>query len=472
MGRVAIGTLLRETYLIERMLGTGGMGEVYEATHRRLSGRYAIKVLLRELASQPDAIARFRREAELTSSLRHPNIVQVIDFNLMDDGAPYLVMECLDGVDLGTRLVEQGPMSLTVALPLVKQIASGLAAAHARGIVHRDLKPQNIFLVRIEGEEHEEIAKVLDFGISKMKSAAKSVTQDFAVIGTPQYMSPEQALGKIDEIDHATDQFALGAITYEMLTGRPAFTGDDPLAVMYQVVNVVPEPLVSGTDGRGPSAVEAVLLKAMAKKKKERYGSVTEFSRALAAAAVAEGAALPGLREATLTPAPAVAFSSPLLAAERPVRTPTTFRTAVGELSARARRPRLTVAVAAGALALVGLVGLLSFKGRSVPKAPAVRAAAPAPPRPPATLIERLAPVSAPEEAILGPVPEPVVVPEAPRRRGSRGSRGQSAQATSRRDRASEHERQPAPVVNEAPAPQPPPAPPKPASDLVKGDDL
>src|SRR3954470_7718351 len=204
MGRVATGTLLRDTYLIERLLGTGGMGEVYEATHRRLSGRYAIKVLLRELASQPDAFARFRREAELTSSLRPPNIVQVIDFNLMDDGAPYLVMEYLDGVDLATRM-EKGPLPLSSVLPLIKQIASGLGAAHARGIVHRDLKPQNIFLVRIEGEDHEEVAKVLDFGISKMKSAAKSVTQDSAVLGTPQYMSPEQALGKIDEIDHATD---------------------------------------------------------------------------------------------------------------------------------------------------------------------------------------------------------------------------------------------------------------------------
>jgi serine/threonine-protein kinase len=499
MGRVAEGTLLRDTYLIERLLGTGGMGEVYEATHRRLSGRYAIKVLLREMASQPGAFARFRREAELTSSLRHPNIVQVIDFNLMDDGAPYLVMEYLDGVDLATRL-EPGPMSPSAALPLIKQIASALGAAHARGIVHRDLKPQNIFLVRIEGGDHEEIAKVLDFGISKMKSAAKSVTQDATVLGTPQYMSPEQALGQIDEIDHTTDQFALGAIAYEMLTGRAAFAGDDSLSVMYQVVNGEPAPLLGANAGRGAAALQAVLFKALAKKKSDRYSSVTDFARALAAAAVDDEPLVRGRVEPSPTPAPTMAFGYPLpspsvervtggpsiepVAGEPPRRTPTTFRTAVGELSARPRRSRTTVAAAGGALAVVGLVGLLSLRGRPAP--PRVRpvAARPtvapaAPPRAPALpsveipaspAAAELPPAELPQEqAALPPALDLVAPPDGPHRRGSRGSRGAGA----RRERAGEHERPappPAPaVVNVAP---PPPPPPKPPSDLVKGDDL
>jgi len=457
------------------------MGEVYEATHRRLSGRYAIKILLRELASQPDAITRFRREAELTSSLRHPNIVQVIDFNLMEDGAPYLVMEFLDGVDLATR-IERAPLSLSAALPLVKQIASALAAAHARGIVHRDLKPQNIFLVRIEGEEHEEIAKVLDFGISKMKSAAKSVTQDSAVIGTPQYMSPEQALGKIDEIDHATDQFALGAITYEMLTGRPAFTGDDPLAVMYQVVNGAPASLMSANAGRGVAAVESVLWKALSKKKAHRYASVTEFSRALAAAALGDEAFATGLGDISLTPMPTMAFGFPPPAEEgAPVepmsRTTTTFRTAVGELSARPRRKGMIKAVAASVTGLIGLVllvGLLSFGGRSAPPkarpAAVTRSAVVVPlPSPPARPVEVPAPSLPAAEEATPPEPEPVAAPEEPRRRPlARGSRGHGA----RREKVAERE-PPALLAAPAPVPPPPPAPaPKPASDLVKGDDL
>jgi serine/threonine-protein kinase len=481
------------------------MGEVYEATHRRLSGRYAIKLLLRELALRPDAFARFRREAEITSALRHPNIVQVIDFNLMDDESPYLVMEFLDGVDLATRL-EQGPLSLSVALPLVKQIASGLAAAHARGIVHRDLKPQNIFLVHIEDEDREEIAKILDFGISKMKSASKSVTMDAMVLGTPQYMSPEQALGRIEEIDHATDQFALGAITYEMLTGRHAFSGDDPLAVMYQVVNGTPAPLAAASAGRGAAAIEAVLLKAMAKKKSDRYASVTEFVRALAVAASGAKEISSGQYERFLTPAPTMAFghvpaganpvdspgAEPALtamaaepAAQTVPRTPTTFRTAVGELSARPRRTSRIVAAAAGVMALAALASLLVFSGRPVrikpgisPPAPAA-AARPAPPPTPAPVeapaalpaVELVAPLDPPSEARAASEGSP--------RPGPRRARGHATPSWSAPRRPMTDNVQPTgsvPAASEATVPPAPPVPPpkpaKPASDLVKGDDL
>jgi serine/threonine-protein kinase len=497
MGRVRPGTLLQETYCIERLLGTGGMGEVYEATHRRLSGRYAIKVLLRDLALRPDALARFRREAEITSALHHPNIVQVIDFNLLEDGSPYLVMEFLEGVDLATRL-EQGPLSLSATLAVVKQIAAGLAAAHGRGIVHRDLKPQNIFLVRVEGEDREEVAKVLDFGISKMKSASKSVTLDAAVLGTPQYMSPEQALGRIEEIDHATDQFALGAITYEMLTGRQAFVGDDPLAVMYRVVNEAPDPM-GGKDGaRGPTALEAILRKAMSKKKRDRYATVSEFARALAAAANGVVEISSARSELVLTPAPTMAFGHAPAVAEpadspgtEPAeaaadaaptirRTPTTFRNAAGELSARPGRTGRIVATAAAVVALAVLMGLLTLSGRPVPvragSSPPKKVAArptppPAPPPPPVEAPAPLPVVEAPEP--LEPPSGPPQARDGALRIGARRGRGHAGlTSVSRRAVTASAPLASTPAVAPSPQPVPPPPPPKPASDLVKGDDL
>ena len=498
MGRVSPGTLLQGTYCIGRLLGTGGMGEVYEATHARLSGRYAIKLLLRELALRPDAFARFRREAEITSALRHPNIVQVIDFNLMDDESPYLVMEFLDGEDLATRL-EQGPLSLSATLPLVKQLASALAAAHSRGIVHRDLKPQNIFLVRVEGEDREEIPKILDFGISKMKSASKSVTIDAVVLGTPQYMSPEQALGRTEEIDHTTDQFALGAITYEMLTGRQAFVGDDPLAVMYQVVNGTPAPLVA-KGGRTAAALEAVLFKAMAKKKGDRYATIHEFARALTAVASDAGEIVTGQYDRSLTPAPTMAFGhwtaatsegdspavepgappseAPAPAVQPAPRTPTTFRTAVGEMSPRPRRTSKILVVAGAVVAAATLIGLLAISGRPVPvkaSLPSASSRAAALPRPAPAHEEAIAPAPAVEVATPIEIPiEPTVAPEepprpAPRRRLAGLPSGQRRGAVAT---AAPVVPAPAAQVPTAPPTAPAPPPPKPASDLVKGDDL
>jgi serine/threonine protein kinase len=212
--------LLADTYRVSRLIGVGGMGEVYEATHDRLVGRYAVKVLSSEIRSRADVFQRFRREAEVTSGLRHPNIVQVLDFNVTPDGDPYWVMEYLDGIDLCAELERVGPMPPNRVLDLVGQIASALAAAQDHKIVHRDLKPQNLFLVRLPGEERE-IVKVVDFGISKVREATTKLTQDSAIIGTPQYTAPEQAQGQAALIDERTDEFALAAITYELFTRWP-----------------------------------------------------------------------------------------------------------------------------------------------------------------------------------------------------------------------------------------------------------
>ena len=267
------------------------MGEVYEATHDRLAGKYAVKVLLAEMVSRAEVFQRFRREAEVTSGLRHPNIVQIVDFNVTPEGHPYLVMEYLDGVELAAEIHRTGAMPVSRVLNIVGQIASALTATHTHKIVHRDLKPQNIFLVRLPGEERE-VVKVVDFGISKVREATTQLTQDTAIMGTPQYMSPEQALGKVALIDHRTDEFALGAIAYELLTGSPAFHGENAPTILYQVVHEEPEPMQAMVPNMSP-AVAAVVSKALSKALQDRYPTVLEFHRELERAAGLGTSAVP-----------------------------------------------------------------------------------------------------------------------------------------------------------------------------------
>jgi serine/threonine-protein kinase len=277
------GTILQSTYEIVRTVGAGGMSEVYEARHSRLPGRFAVKILKAEVAPGSIAWQRFRREAEIASSLRHPHIVQVIDFHHTDDGVPYLVMELLEGEDLSVTLARQGRLSPARVRGIVDQIASALGAAHGQGVVHRDLKPQNVFLTAVgEGAQSRDFVKVLDFGISKVRTAATLTGE--SLIGTPRYMAPEQAQGRQDDIDGRTDEFALGAIAWEMLSGAAAFDGgDDVPATLFRIVNEPPAPLGS-PPGENGAAIEAVLLRALAKRREDRYLTVAELALALAAA--------------------------------------------------------------------------------------------------------------------------------------------------------------------------------------------
>jgi eukaryotic-like serine/threonine-protein kinase len=283
-GSWAGGVLLADTYLLGRPISRGGMGEVFEATHARLPGRYAVKILLPELSGNREAFARFCREAEVMSELRHPNVVQIFDFNTTPDGRPYFVMEFLEGRDLETRLNEGGPLPLPFAVRVVDSVASALAAAHAHGIVHRDLKPANIFLVTVDGQP-DELVKVLDFGISKVRAAGTLLSTPSDVLGTPPYMSPEQARGATHLIDGRTDQFALGAITYRMLTGHDPFVGSDIASLLYQVVHQDPPPLARHVPPSWDTrALQAVLDKAMAKDPGQRWAGMLEMARAFEAA--------------------------------------------------------------------------------------------------------------------------------------------------------------------------------------------
>jgi serine/threonine-protein kinase len=237
-----VGAVLGETYRIQALIGRGGMGAVWAAEHLRLPGKHvAVKVLLDAAAGGDEMLQRFRREAEIASRLGHPNIVEVLDFNTLPTGQPYIVLEYLQGETLAGRLAN-GRLQLDETLAITRQIGSALQAAHRAGVVHRDLKPDNVFLCTPE-EDMPTKVKVLDFGISKIRGSQSLRTQDAILMGTPQYMSPEQATGKNTTVDARTDVFALGAIVYEMLGGQPAFAGGSLAEVVYRVVHGEPTPL-------------------------------------------------------------------------------------------------------------------------------------------------------------------------------------------------------------------------------------
>jgi serine/threonine-protein kinase len=280
------GTILGDSYRVVRRVGFGGMGEVYEATHVRLPGRFAVKILLPDLLANPEAFARFCREAEIMSELRHPNIVQIFDFNAAADGRPYFVMEYLDGRDLEARLAEAGQLPLPTTVRIVGAVASALAAAHAHGVVHRDLKPANIFLGAVDGQA-DQLVKVLDFGISQVRSAAdRRLSQPHHVLGTPPYMAPEQVRGARDAVDGRADQFALGAIAYRMLTGCDAFRGEDTPALLYHIVHESAAPLADHLPSNWDSRpLQAVLDRALAKQPEQRWGGMMELARAFEDAA-------------------------------------------------------------------------------------------------------------------------------------------------------------------------------------------
>jgi len=277
---LSIGIVLQGTYRILRPLAEGGCGEVYLAAHTRLPGRFAIKLLHRSLARDNDAMTRFRQEAEITSSLRHPHIVQVFDFNVTDNGVPSLVMELLEGKRLSQRVAADGALDPMIAIDIIEQIASALHAAHARGIVHRDLKPENIMLLGGAGVGN--FVKVLDFGISQA-SWRPRLTDGERVAGTPQYMAPEQACGLREQIDHRSDQFSLAAIAYTLLTGREPFRGENPIAVLYEVVHTDPA-LPSQIVPTLGVEVDAVVRRGLAKASADRYPNVLAFAGALRAA--------------------------------------------------------------------------------------------------------------------------------------------------------------------------------------------
>jgi eukaryotic-like serine/threonine-protein kinase len=342
--------LLADRYEVGRLLGTGGMAEVYEGRDRLLARRVAIKVLLGELGQDPSFLARFKREAQAAASLSHPNVVAVYDTGVQDS-THFIVMEYVEGRTLRDLLRIGGPPPPERAALIAADVCNALAAAHARGLIHRDVKPANVMLTP------DGTVKVMDFGIARATSS-DTITQTHAVIGTAQYISPEQVEGR--EVDARSDLYSLGCLLYEMLTGRVPFAGESPVSIAYRHVREDPVP-PRRINPRIPPALEAITLRAMAKHPANRYQTAAELradlERALAGRPLAAAPAPVGGFDG---PAPVTQAMPPLPYGYQPGGHPDEL-TAGGYAGRPKRRGRvaavvlslLTVLLAAGAFAVV-----------------------------------------------------------------------------------------------------------------------
>jgi serine/threonine protein kinase/tetratricopeptide (TPR) repeat protein len=254
-------------YEILSKLGEGGMGVVYRAHDQKLDRFVALKFLPREMSADPAVRKRFMQEARASSALDHPNISTVHEIGETPEGGLFIVMPCYEGETLSERL-ERGPLEVAEALKIAAEVANGLSRAHDQGVIHRDVKPGNIMLVA-DGP-----AKIMDFGLAMIAGASR-LTQDGTMLGTAAYMSPEQAQGA--EIDSRTDVWALGAVLYEMLSGRSPFEADHHLAIMYSIMNEEPEPLSTEMTGI-PFEVEQLVSKAMEKESDKRFQTAREMA--------------------------------------------------------------------------------------------------------------------------------------------------------------------------------------------------
>ena len=273
------GMVLDGKYALTRMLGQGGMGEVYEARHTKIGRRVAVKFLHGQFAKRPEVSRRFENEARAAGEVEHENIAGVYDVGVLPDGTQYLVMEFLDGEDLDRVLRREHRLPFPRAVDLVLQACRGLAVVHPRGIVHRDLKPANLFLTR--RANGGDLIKILDFGIAKLRrpEGDSSATETGVALGTAYYMSPEQARGERD-IGARSDVYALGVILYELLSGRRPHDGTSLLQILHQILTQPPTPLEEACPGLPPGLYQ-IVRRAMAANAADRFAGVNELAEAL-----------------------------------------------------------------------------------------------------------------------------------------------------------------------------------------------
>ncbi|MBA3395799.1 MAG: serine/threonine protein kinase, partial [Deltaproteobacteria bacterium] len=359
------------SYVIERELGRGGMGAVYIGVHQVLGRRAAIKVLLPALSQRDDLVQRFFTEARAITAIQHASIVDVYDFGTAADGSAYIVMEYLEGESLAARLRTRGRLPIPQALAIARQIATGLAAAHAVGVIHRDLKPDNIFLVPDPEVIGGERAKLLDFGVAKLVAADSTSVKTMTgmLLGTPQYMSPEQCEGA-REVDHRSDLYSLGCTLFQMVCGRLPFVSAGIGGVIGMHLHM-PPPKLRTYAPHASAALEAIVDRLLAKDPQDRPATATEVAAALAnpeaavVSAAEEVATLPAIdgTEATL----ATRVSSQGGAKPEPEPTPrdagggnpaTLERVALSPDAAPAVAPRHGGRWLASAVAIVGIAAV------------------------------------------------------------------------------------------------------------------
>jgi serine/threonine protein kinase len=380
-------------YTLVRRIGCGGMGEVYEATHRDLDKRVALKLLRPEFAARSQVRARFAREGVAASKLRHPHVVDVSDFAAEGDDL-FLVMELLEGESL-EALMARGPMPPARIAAVMLPVCAAVDAAHRAGIVHRDLKPANIFLAR--SPLGDEVVKVLDFGISKLThvGAPDGLTASAATLGTSWYMSPEQVLGA-HAVTPASDQFALGTMLYECIAGRRPFVGASLYLVMRAITAGEREPLTTAAPN-APKALVDLVERALAVSPDARFGSVAELARALLPVAAEPDRA----RWSAVFNGPTTTPPPPQESFERPALQGSTTHLKVPML-----RPGGAAAAVLAAVAV--LVGVAAFALR--PRAPATTAAPITPLAPPAPP----SPTPTPPALAVPPTPAPATPEVAP----------------------------------------------------------
>ena len=400
------GQVLAGKFRIERVLGRGGMGVVVLAMHMHLDERVAIKFLLPEALKNIEAVKRFEREARAAVKIKSEHVARVTDVGVLETGSPYMVMEYLNGVDLGQYLETHGPLPIEETVEYLLQALEAIAEAHSLGIVHRDLKPANLF--RIQRADGSPCIKVLDFGISKLTSGDNALTRTSSMMGSPYYMSPEQMTNS-KSVDARADVWALGIILHELLTGRVPYQGETIPEICAQVLQEPPPPL-SSLRRDAPRALEDVVSKALAKKREDRFADVGAMARALLPFAPTHarhsvdrvsrvlGSIPPSLATAatiqSVTPTASVAPATEGGTLTGASNTKPDWRPPAGRLGG----PKIWVALGAGGVLALGLGAWLAFPAGTGTASPAAEPATVLPtPAPPA--VSQPAPLPPPSSA-------------------------------------------------------------------------